>query len=291
MDKITLRSLLVIVISCAIAGLIVLAASPQGVYLNDIPLIAVCAGIAFAIQWVVFIHAYLKQTEVFYDLTGSITYITVVITALYFTGADDNRSLLLAGLISIWALRLGSFLFIRILQDGGDGRFDDIKPRFARFLATWTLQGLWVFLTLCAALAAITSRYVEPIGSIAAIGAAIWVLGFAIESFADRQKRDFRKDKNNNGKFINTGLWTWSRHPNYFGEIIIWIGIAIIAAPALHGWQWATMISPIFVTLLLTKVSGVPLLEARADKKWGGQADYEAYKRDTPVLIPRPPKK
>jgi steroid 5-alpha reductase family enzyme len=189
---------------------------------------------------------------------------------------------------------LGSFLFVRILQDGGDGRFDDIKPRFARFLATWTLQGLWVFLTLCAALAAITSRYAVPVGWIAALGAAVWICGFAMEVIADRQKREFRKNRaatEGGAEFITTGLWAWSRHPNYFGEIVLWIGIAIIAAPALNGWQWVTMISPVFVTLLLTKVSGVPLLEARADAKWAGDADYEAYKRNTPVLIPRPPKK
>lgn len=293
MDKITLRSFLAIGISLLLAGLVCWAGSQHGLYVYNWPLIAICAAIAFGIQWLVFIHAYAAQTETFYDLTGSFTYITVIAVAVYFTGALDSRSLLLAGLICIWALRLGSFLFVRVLQDGGDGRFDEIKPRFSRFLATWTLQGLWVFLTLCAALAAITSRYVEPIGWVAALGATVWICGFAMEAIADRQKREFRKNRATEGgaEFITTGLWAWSRHPNYFGEIVLWIGIAIIAAPALNGWQWVTMISPVFVTLLLTKVSGVPLLEARADEKWAGNADYEVYKRNTPVLIPCPPKK
>jgi steroid 5-alpha reductase family enzyme len=106
---------------------------------------------------------------------------------------------------------------------------------------------------------------------------------------SDAQKNRFRADPANRGKFIQTGLWAWSRHPNYFGEIVLWIGVAIIALPVLRGWQYLTLISPVFVTLLLTRVSGVPMLERRADEKWGGQEDYEAYKARTPVLIPRPP--
>ncbi len=120
-------------------------------------------------------------------------------------------------------------------------------------------------------------------------GLLVWLLGFSLEVMADRQKTRFRADSENVGKFINVGIWSWSRHPNYFGEIVLWIGVAIIALPALSGWQCLTLISPVFVTILLTHISGVPMLEARADEKWGGRADYEAYKTNTPVLIPRPP--
>jgi steroid 5-alpha reductase family enzyme len=116
----------------------------------------------------------------------------------------------------------------------------------------------------------------------------VWVFGFVIEVTADSQKSRFRADPENKGKFIHTGLWAWSRHPNYFGEIVLWIGVAVIALPILRGWQWLTLISPVFVTLLLTRISGVPMLEKRADEKWGGQEDYEAYKERTPVLVPRP---
>jgi steroid 5-alpha reductase family enzyme len=103
---------------------------------------------------------------------------------------------------------------------------------------------------------------------------------------ADAQKSRFSANPANKGRFIDTGLWRRSRHPNYFGEIVLWIGIAIAALPVLRGWQWVTIISPAFVTLLLTRVSGIPLLERRADEKWGGQADYEAYKKKTPVPFP-----
>ena len=172
---------------------------------------------------------------------------------------------------------------------GEDRRFRDIKPSLARFLLTWTIQGLWISLTLAAALAAITTMTSRDLGFIGLLGFLIWSLGFGIEVIADQQKSKFRANPQNSGKFINTGLWSWSRHPNYFGEIVLWFGVAIIAIPVLSGWQWLTLISPIFVVLLLTRVSGVPILEKRADEKWGGQAGYEDYKARTSLLILRPP--
>jgi steroid 5-alpha reductase family enzyme len=201
----------------------------------------------------------------------------------------DGRSLLLLALVVIWAARLGTFLFRRIRKAGKDARFDELKTSFSRFLLTWTMQGLWVSLTLAAALAAITTTTRKGLDVFALIGFLVWALGFAFEVVADAQKSRFRADPENKGKFIHTGLWAWSRHPNYFGEIVLWIGVAIIALPVLQGWQWVTLISPVFVTLLITRVSGVPMLEKRADEKWGGQEDYEAYKERTPVLIPWPP--
>jgi steroid 5-alpha reductase family enzyme len=120
------------------------------------------------------------------------------------------------------------------------------------------------------------------------IGGLVWLFGFSMEVIADLQKSRFRADPANKGKFINTGLWAWSRHPNYFGEITLWVGVAIIALPILRGWQWLTLISPVFVFVLITRVSGLPMLEKRADEKWGGQEDYEAYKKRTPVLVPWP---
>ncbi len=289
MDSDTRRSLIALPVVLLVAAGLALAGSQGSVRVAGIPLYALCVALAFAIQWLAFIPAFLNQTEKFYDLTGSITYITVVLVALLFARNLDARSILLAVLVWVWAARLGTFLFRRIQSAGSDDRFDDIKPNFVRFLLTWTLQGLWVSFSLAAALAAITAEQKVPLGIVAVIGVLVWLVGFGIEVIADRQKSQFRADSANKGKFISEGLWSWSRHPNYFGEIVLWIGIAIIAAPVLRGWQWVTLISPVFVTLLLTRISGVPLLEAKADRKWGGQPDYEAYKANTSVLIPLPP--
>jgi steroid 5-alpha reductase family enzyme len=265
-----------------------LAGSQGGASVFGIPLFAFSVGLAFLIQWLAFIPAYLLQSEKFFDLTGSITYISVAMVAVLLGPAVDGRSILLLVLVVIWAGRLGTFLFRRIHRAGKDVRFDEIKPSFIRFLNAWTLQGLWVTFTLAAALAAITTMTRKAPGLFALIGFLVWVSGFAIEVAADIQKSRFRADPENRGKFIHTGLWAWSRHPNYLGEIVLWTGVAVIALPILRGWQWITLVSPVFVALLLTRISGVPMLEKRADEKWGGQEDYETYKAHTPVLIPWP---
>jgi steroid 5-alpha reductase family enzyme len=283
------RSIVVFPLVLLVAAGLALAGSQGGAVVFGVPLFALCVALAFIIQWAAFIPAFLNQTETFFDLTGSITYITVIIVAALLSSQTDARSYLLLALVVVWAVRLGSFLFRRIQRAGSDRRFDDIKPSFARFLLTWTLQGLWVSFSLAAALAAITSEAKSELGVFAVTGLLVWLLGFGIEGIADRQKSQFRAAPENTGKFISTGLWAWSRHPNYFGEIVLWVGVAIIALPVLRGWQWLTLISPVFITILLTRISGIPLLEARADEKWGGQADYEDYKARTSVLIPMPP--
>ena len=270
-----------------IGFLVALAGSQGGAMILGIPLFAFSVGLAFLIQWLVFIPAYLFQTEKFFDLTGSMTYISVIALAVCFSPSVDGRSILLAALVSIWAVRLGSFLFSRIKKTGKDDRFDEIKPSFIRFLNVWTIQGLWVTFTMAAALVAITTSTHKELDIFAVIGFLVWVFGFAFEVVADTQKSRFSANPDNKGKFIQTGLWSRSRHPNYFGEIVLWAGVAIIALPVLQGWQWVAMISPVFVTLLLTRVSGVPLLEKKADTKWGGQEEYESYKKRTPVLIPK----
>ena len=263
------------------------AGSQGGASVSGVPIFALSVVLAFLIQWLAFIPAYRRQTEKFFDLTGSITYLSVTIIAVLLSPKVDGRSILLLVLVAVWAARLGTFLYRRIHKAGKDARFDEIKPSFVRFLSFWTGQGLWVIVTMAAALSAITTTTRRELGVFALIGFLIWAFGFGIEVVADAQKSRFRADPANQDRFIHTGLWALSRHPNYFGEIVLWIGVAVIALPVLRGWQWITLISPLFVTLLLTRVSGVPMLEKRADEKWGGQEDYEAYKERTPVLVPR----
>jgi steroid 5-alpha reductase family enzyme len=282
------EALIAIIAALLVAAAVAWAGSQGGLAVGGLPLFALAGVVAFVIQWVVFVPSYRAQTEHWYDLTGSATYLTVVIGTLLLAGRFDVRSLLLTLLVCIWAARLGSFLFRRIQKAGADTRFDDIKPSFIRFLMAWTLQGLWVFLTLGAALAAMTAASVPAFGLIGWAGLAIWLVGFGIEAVADAQKQAFRNDPANKGRFIQSGLWAWSRHPNYFGEITLWVGVALIALPALSGWQLVTLISPVFVYFLLTRVSGVPMLESRADERWGDDPDYQAYKARTPVLFPKP---
>jgi len=262
--------------------------SHNGASFAGLPAFMLCGLVAFIVQWVMFIPAWIYHTEHYFDLTGSLTYITLTLFALLTAGLGNERALLIGALVMIWATRLGSFLFIRISKAGEDRRFRKMKMNFLQFLMTWTLQGLWVYITYAAGLAAMTSVAEVPIGPIAIAGAALWALGFGIEVVADRQKTAFRKDPSNQDKFIQSGLWAWSRHPNYFGEILLWCGIMVIAIPVLEGLQYATLISPIFVIVLLTKISGVRMLENRAEKLWGNDPDYQKYKATTPSLIPLP---
>jgi len=290
-EKADRSALLVLPVAVVVAAAVALAGSQGGATVGGFPVFALCVAIGFVVQWLAFIPAYLLQTERFYDITGSVTYVAVTLVAVLLAPIVDARSILFLILVVVWATRLGGYLFRRVLKSGRDDRFDTIKPSFVRFLNAWTLQGLWISLTLAAALAAITTNVHEPLGVVSYVGLAIWVIGFSIEAVADAQKSRFRADPANTGRFIDSGLWAWSRHPNYFGEITLWVGVAVIAIPVLSGWQWATLISPVFVALLLLKVSGVPLLERKADAKWGGREDYEAYKSRTPVLVPRPPRR
>ena len=284
------KRLLVLPVALALLAGLAWAGSQGGAAFGAIPLFALCVALALAMQWVAFVPAYLGRTERFFDLTGSLTYLTLTAVALSLGPPPDTRSGLLAVLVVVWAARLGSFLFRRVVAQGSDRRFDEIKTSFLRFFVTWTLQGVWVSFTMGAALAAITSDRSVPLGPLGWAGLALWVGGFGMEVVADQQKAHFRSRPENEGRFIASGLWSWSRHPNYFGEIALWTGVAVLALPALAGWQYVTLLSPVFVAFLLIKVSGLPQLEGRADAKWGGDPEYEAYKAETPVLVPRPPR-
>jgi steroid 5-alpha reductase family enzyme len=287
----TSQAVLAIILCVAIGCLIALAGSQGSLPFTDtIPLFAACGAVGFLFHWLVFLPSYWAQTEHYFDLTGAVSFIAATSLALLLNPVPDTRTLLLSLLIIVWALRLGSFLFVRVKRAGQDRRFSELKTRFWRFGFTWTMGGLWVFLTMAAPLAAITAATKVPLGPVAYSGLILWAAGFGVEVIADRQKTAFRNNPDNADRFIREGLWAWSRHPNYFGEILLWIGLAIVAFPVLQGWQLVTLISPVFVVLLLTRVSGVPLLERKADEKWGDDPDYQAYKQNTPVLIPKPPR-
>ncbi len=273
-------------VAVTIAGLVAWACSQKGAAVGKMPVLALVFCFAFAVQWVAFVPSYIAKSERYYDLTGSFTYIAAIALAVALSGATDTRSILMLVLVLVWAGRLGVYLFRRVRRAGKDERFDSIKRSFWRLFMTWTVQALWVSLTLAAALAAVTSAERKGLDVYVWVGLAIWLLGFSFEAVADLQKSRFRADPANKGAFIRSGLWGISRHPNYFGEITLWVGMAFIAGPVLRGWQFVALISPVFVYLLITRISGVPLLEKKADATWGGQEDYETYKRRTPVLVP-----
>ena len=265
------------------------------------PLLIFCFLYSYIVHWIFFIHAYIFQTEHYFDATGSFTYISLsVILILNSVFNSDLQDLnpytyLIGIMVILWSLRLGIFLFKRVKDVGQDVRFIEMKKDFFWFFMTWTLSGLWVFLTYVAGLSAMTSiNLIENMSLyhfiFMFIGFLLWVLGFIIEILADNQKKIFRENPINKGKFISSGLWAWSRHPNYFGEIILWLGISVIAFPSMEGGEFLGLISPIFVYVLLTRISGIPMLEKSSDSKWGLDEDYIKYKNTTPILFLKKPK-
>lgn len=282
-------SLIAIAAALVIGALVALAGSQGGATLGGIPLFVLAVGAAFAIQIIAFIPAAALRSERFFDLTGSLTFAAISVALVLLAPQPDTRGWILAAMVVLWAARLGSFLAVRVRRAGSDGRFDEIKKSPLRFLQVWVIQGAWVSLTAAAAWIAISTDAAAraPFGWLGVLGVVVWAAGMVIEIVADAQKSAFRADPGNRDEFIRTGLWSRSRHPNYFGEIVIWLGVFLTAAPVLVGWQWVALLSPVFVILLLTRVSGIPLLEARAERKWGDRADYAEYRDSTPVLIPR----
>jgi len=284
-----MRDIFISIISVIIAGAFAWAGSYGGPSFAGFPALMFIVGTGFLIHWIFFLPSFFAKTEKFYDITGTVAYFVMTGLAVYIASESSAQSLLskiIAAMVLVWALRLGLFLLVRVFTVGEDNRFSEAKKSFFKFLMFFSISGLWVFLTTANALTLILNNPDMNGDLFLGIGGMIWVIGFLFEVIADEQKRRFRKKDSNRGQFITTGLWSISRHPNYFGEILIWIGMAVISFPVLSGWQYATLISPLFVILLLTKVSGINLLEESADKKWGNLDEYQTYKAKTAALIP-----
>ena len=257
-------------------------------YLAKSDIVMQAVMLAFLIQWVAYIPAYIFQTEKFYDLTGSLSYLTVI----WFVFLSSNnlsglniQNLIVVTLISIWAIRLGTFLFGRIHKDGEDKRFRTIKTSASQFFMTWTLQGMWVSICTMCAITAISSSQGIIANALFYLGLAFFIVGFAIEIVSDHQKSAFRAVPENKEKFITSGLWSKSQHTNYFGEILLWSAIALLSISSLNGTQYLTLISPIFTYVLLVYISGVRMLDDMGNKKWGHLEEYKEYKRNTPTLF------
>nr|KAI8769487.1 delta(14)-sterol reductase [Biomphalaria glabrata] len=186
------------------------------------------AVVDFGIQWSCWIVAAFLQTEKFYDLAGSITFVTLTLLSLSQNKTLHTRQKVNSGLVIAWAFRLGYYLFTRVIKDGGDKRFNVVKHKPGLFWVYWTIQGVWVLSTLLPTIIVNSKKNNKPIQTLDKIGWGIWGLGFILEALADYQKSQFRSIPENAGKFIDAGLWSISRHPNYLGEILMWTGLYIL---------------------------------------------------------------
>jgi steroid 5-alpha reductase family enzyme len=281
---------IVVAVTTLIIVLVVSAVQENSVELYGYSAIIYCAILSIGIQLIGWIPASIKKTERFYDIIGGFTYISVVVFSLWVGSEAESPSIrewIVSIFVIIWSLRLSFFLYRRIHRSGKDGRFDDLKTSSIRFLVPWTLQGLWVFLTLSAVIVINSqSTPAPPIGIWDYIGIFVWCIGFGIEVVADNQKTQFNSKPENKGKWISEGLWSRTRHPNYLGEILLWTGISFFGISCFTGLEKVAWISPIFVYFLLVNISGVPILEKRANEKWGDVSEYQEYRENTPKIFP-----
>ena len=255
--------------------------------LSGSELVVKTAWYVLVIHWLAFIPALIFKTEKFYDLTGSICYaFSAIYVYLQSYGMFLSLSFFISLAILIWTLRLGSFLLKRVMDAGEDKRFRTIKTNPTQFFMTFNLSALWVVICSLCALTAVSNGVLE-VKPIFYMGLLVFIIGFLIEVIADNQKTAFRAVPENANSFITTGLWSVSRHPNYFGEVTLWLGIAIMSLPYLEGIQYWTLISPVFSFVLIYFVSGVRMLEARANVKWGENKEYLDYVKKTPIFFPK----
>ena len=253
---------------------------------NGIPLVYIFVFTILFLNSLFFIHSYFFKTDIFFDLTGSISFISIGILSLILIPDVDGNQILIFFLLIFWALRLGPYLFIRRLGSGVDERLGEYFKTPLSLYFLWIMNSLWVFMTSISMIIIFSSKENYNFGLVQWLGLLIWILGFIIEVVSDSQKSKF--NKKNKGKFINIGLWKYIRHPNYLGEIIIWLGIFVISISYINSiFASLSVLSPIFVFVLLRFLTGVPQLEVRGDEKWGKQKEYINYKKETGIIFPK----
>lgn len=245
--------------------------------------------IALAVNGAFFAFAAARRTDVVTDLSYSLTFALLAVVLL-FAGAAEPVQLVASLLVVVWAARLGIYLFRRIMRTKVDHRFDGMRDQPLRFARFWLLQAITVAVVMLPVSYLLDQDDPPGLGAWSIAGAAVWLVGLLIEAVADAQKAAFRAKEENRGRFVASGLWRYSRHPNYFGEMLVWWGLFLYVVPVLHGAAFALVVGPVFITLLLLFVSGIPLLEKSADEKYGSDGAYRDYKRRTSILVPLPPR-
>lgn len=246
--------------------------------------------VALAVNGAFFAVAAARRTDAVTDLSYSLTFALLAV-ALPFTGGREPVQLAASLLVLVWAVRLGAYLFRRILRMKVDHRFDGVRDKPIRFARFWLVQAVAVGVIMLPVTYLLDQSDAPALGAWAIAGAAVWLAGLVLEAVADAQKSAFRTNPANGGRFVASGLWRYSRHPNYFGEILVWWGLSVYAVPFLDGAAFAVLAGPVFITLLLLFVSGIPPLERSANEKYGDDPAYHDYKRWTSILVPLPPRR
>lgn len=255
----------------------------------DSHFLALTAIVTVGYQFLFFVVAALLKFDKITDFAGSTNFVILAVLTLVLKGTWHFRQVVLSLLVIVWGLRLGLFLLMRILQWGEDRRFDQMRSNLGKLAIFWIFQAVWVWTVSLPVTIVNASDRNPSLHAVDIIGWIMWSLGAVVEATSDQQKLAFKNAPENRGKWCAVGLWKYSRHPNYFGEILLWWGVFVASTPVLEGAEWLVIFGPIFLTLLLLFLSGIPLLEESADKKFGNVATYRHYKKVTSPLVLLPP--
>ena len=245
----------------------------------DVILISFC--FITLVNVLAYIWAYKKQSDHLTDISYSLCFIVVTLYFLLAYGDITPGRVVLAMMVILWGLRLGGFLFYRIHQMGKDKRFDAFRGNATGFLKFWLLQSLSISIIILPVLFGLQGNGIE----VSYTPLILWLAGWVIQAIADWQKFNFRQISPKEG-FIDYGLYKYIRHPNYLGEIMMWVAVFWYVAPVLTGWEWIAVASPFWIIFLLIKVSGIPLIEKANYKKYKGNEQFWEYERKTYRLIP-----
>ncbi|XP_013409993.1 uncharacterized protein LOC106173404 isoform X2 [Lingula anatina] len=256
--------------------------------------LTICAVVTVGMQLVFFLIAYGCRFDKVTDFAGGTNFVILALLTFLLAQTYTVRQIVITVLVCVWGIRLSGYLLYRIIKIGEDSRFDDRRDSCLRFAGFWTFQAMWVF-TVSLPVIFINApgtkekAPADEFKAVDIIATVVWTIGLLIETFADFQKFNFRDNPDNKGRWCDYGLWKCSRHPNYFGELVIWWSVFVISTSILRYGQWAAILSPVFITFIILFLSGIPLLEQKADERYKGNADYVEYKLNTSPLVPLPP--
>ena len=248
--------------------------------------------VVLAMNLFIFPFAYRLQTDKLTDITYSLSFATIAVYGFVAAlGTTSVAKMILASLIIIWALRLGTFLLNRVTKMGKDDRFDKIRTNPIRFLRFFLIQATAAWIISLPFLYKLLDQPGEPSGfaDISILewaGYAIAIIGLIIETIADNQKMAFKDQKGNAQKLYKEGLFKTVRYPNYTGEVLFWIGIFMACLPVISGLRWLTISSPLIIIALLVFLTGIPPIERSRKKKFGDNPEYKEYVNNTSMLIP-----
>ncbi|OWA51109.1 hypothetical protein BV898_15608 [Hypsibius exemplaris] len=263
--------------------------------------LAISAIVTVGMQIFFFIIAAVMKFDKVTDLAGGANFVVLAVLSFLLSQYYHARQIAVTLMVAIWGARLAAYCLYRIMKIGSDERFNGIRESLPKFAIFWVFQAVWVFSVSLPMLLVNSPHWGSPsipvpeFGTVADIvGTIMWIVGFLIEAVADHQKFLFRMNPLHNGRFCDAGLWSWTRHANYFGDILLWFGIFTIQTSIMdprnpdHRWMRVGIISPLITMLLLLFFSGMPKLERGSDEKYGDLPEYQDYKNSVSPLIPMP---